>query len=154
MSNPGNWHPLSPQRQEDIPVVRLAGCNVSFGAAVAIVGGAIRRLVMQGSPHLLVDAHQVAFEPPSLVDRLDMVRQWADAAEGRLRIAMWTRPEFIDPERFGIVAAGKFGLAAQVFEHQDCAIAWLREEQAADVRRVAPPAVIPQGSPWAHVRIA
>lgn len=127
---------------------------MSFGEAVAVVTGAIRRLLAQGSPHLLVDAHQVVFEPPSLVDRLDMVRRWADAAEGRLRIALWTRPEFIDPERFGIVAAGKFGLSAQVFEHQACAMAWLREEHAAEMRRFAPTAFIPAGRYSAHRRLA
>lgn len=120
---------------DDLPVARFAASPLLFDHAVPLITGVIRRLVFEGVPHLLIDASRVRFAPPSLVDRLRMVREWADAAEGRLRIAMLARPEFIDPERFGIIAAGNFGLSAQVFDIEADAIAWLRVERAADLQR-------------------
>jgi len=106
-----------------------------FDAAVDAVSGAIRDALAQGQPHLLIDALDAAFEPPGLVERLRMVRTWAGIADGRLRLAMLVRPEFIDPERFAVVAAGGFGLVAGVFEHEPDALAWLRAELAADRQR-------------------
>lgn len=119
---------------DDLPVVRLAATHTVFEQAVAQIADVIRRAVAEGQPHLLLDVGSIAFGAPTLADRLRMVRQWADAADGRLRIAMVARPEFIDAERFGVVAAGKFGLAGQVFEREEEAVAWLREERAADLR--------------------
>ena len=124
---------------DDVPVARLADTHGIFERAVDLVTDAIRRAVAENRPHLLVDVGNAGFAPPSTVERLRMVREWAGAADGRLRIAMVARPEFIDPERFGVVAAGNFGLAGQVFEREADAIAWLRDEHAADVRRTAPP---------------
>ena len=118
---------------DDIPVARLAPLH-RVQRAAALVSDAIRRTVAQGHPHLLVDAGDVSFDPPSLAVRLSMVRAWAEAADGRLRIAVVVRPDCIDPDRFGVVAAGNFGLAGQVFDREADAIAWLRAELEADRR--------------------
>ncbi len=120
---------------DDVPVARLAEAHTVFEHAVDQIAGVIRRAVAEGRPHLLLDVGGIAFDAPTLVNRLRMVRRWADAADGRLRIAMVARPEFIDSERFGVVAAGNCGLAGQVFEREEDAFAWLREERAADLRR-------------------
>lgn len=122
---------------DDVPVARLAHTHRVFDRTVDLVTGVIRRIVADGHPHLLLDAVAVTFDAPAMVDRLRMVRQWAEAADGRLRIAMVVRSTFIDPERFGVVAAGNYGLAAQVFEHETEAIAWLLAERAAELRRSA-----------------
>ena len=135
MPNPDLPDSLRIEMLDDLPVARFAASPLLFDHAVPLITGVIRRLVSEGVPHLLVDASRVRFSPPSLVDRLRMVREWADAAEGRVRIAMLTRPEFIDPERFGIIAAGNFGLSAQVFDIEADAIAWLRDERLADLQR-------------------
>jgi hypothetical protein len=66
-----------------------------------------------------------------------MARSWAEAADGRLRVAMLVRPEFIDPERFAVVAASNFGLTSQVFDQESDALAWLRAELEADRRRAS-----------------
>lgn len=126
---------------DGIPVVRLDATLPLFAQAVDRVADVVLRMVAEGQPQLLVDVGEVAFEAPSLVDRLCMVRRWAEAGGGRLRIAMVARPEFIDPDRFGVVAAANFGLAGQVFEREADALAWLRAEREADLRRDAfPPA--------------
>jgi hypothetical protein len=119
---------------DGVPVARLTSAHTVFDRAVDQLAGVIRRAVAEGQPHLLLDVGDIAFDAPTLADRLRMVRLWAEAADGRLRIAMVARPEFIDAERFGVVAAGKFGLAGQVFEREDEAIAWLRDERAAELR--------------------
>ncbi len=41
-------------------------------------------------------------------------------------VALVARPDFIDAERFGVVAAANFGLTGQVFEGEDEARGWLR----------------------------
>ena len=137
MTTPDIRDVLCVEMLEEIPVARFAPAPLLFEHAVTLIADIVRQLVVQGRPQLLVDGSQVTFASPSLVDRLRMVREWADAAEGRVRIAMVTRPEYIDPERFGIVAAGNFGLAAQVFDCEEDAVAWLREEHAAEVQRNA-----------------
>ena len=65
-----------------------------------------------------MDVRDAAFEPPTLAQRMAMVRRWAEVADGRLRIAMVAPARFVDPERFGVVAAGNFGLSGQVFLHE------------------------------------
>ena len=123
---------------DDVPVARLEATHRVFEEAVALFTTVIHRAVAEGRPHLLLDVVHASFAPPGMLERLAMVREWAQAADGRLRIAMVARPEFIDPERFGIVAAGNFGLAGQVFEREADAIAWLHDERAAELRRKSP----------------
>jgi hypothetical protein len=135
MSDPAPRATLHLDMQGDVPVARLTPAHVVFEWAVAEVAQLIGRLVADGVPHLLLDGSLVPFASPTLVERLQMVRTWAEAADGRLRIAMVAPAALIDPERFGVVAAGNFGLSAQVFVHEEDALAWLREERAAELRR-------------------
>jgi hypothetical protein len=122
---------------DHLPIARLGSSDRVFDHAIHRVASVIRVLVANGQPHLLVDAGDAGFGSPSLADRSRMVRLWADAAAGQLRIAVVAPPDFIDPERFGVVSARNFGLAAQVFESERAAVAWLRAEHAAERRRSA-----------------
>jgi len=122
---------------DGVPVARLTDTHGAFEPAVDLVAGVIRRMVAEGHPHLLLDVADAGFAAPALVDRLRMVRQWADAADGRLRIAVVAPASFIDHDRFGVVAAGNFGLAAQVFDREADAVAWLLAERADELRRNA-----------------
>jgi len=131
---------------DDVPVARLLSTQRVFDRAVERVAELIRETVAKGHPHLFLDVRDAAFESPSVVDRMRMVRLWADAADGRLRMVVVARPEFIDPERFGVVAAANFGLTVQVFEREEEAFAWLRAERAAELeRRGRPPRGAPRG---------
>lgn len=125
--------PLLLDLVDDIPVARLAPTH-RIRRAITLVADVIRRTVAQGHPHLLVDAADTTFDPPSLVVRLRMVREWAEAADGRLRVAVVVRPDCVDPDHFGVIVAGNFGLPGQVFEQEADAIAWLRAELEADRR--------------------
>ena len=122
---------------DGVPVARLASTERVFDRAIEQVAQLIRDTVANGQPHLLLDVRAAAFESPSIVDRMRMVRQWAEAADGRLRIVVVARPEFIDPERFGVVMARNFGLSVQVYECEEDAFAWLRAELAAELERNA-----------------
>jgi hypothetical protein len=126
---------LKLERVDDVPVARLLSTQRVFDRAVERVAEFIRETVAKGQPHLLLDVRDAAFQSPSVVDRMRMVRLWADAADGRLRMVVVARPEFIDPERFGVVAAANFGLTVQVFDREEEAFAWLRAERAAELER-------------------
>lgn len=111
---------------DGIAVFRLAG-EFHFKQVVERIVGAIEAAFAQGETRLLIDiADATGFEPPSLADRHWMVRQCADAAKGIVRGAMVVRPAFIDPQKFGVVAAANFGLVSNVFQRQEEAMAWLR----------------------------
>ena len=121
--------------QDGVPVVRLADKDLSFEAAVDLVTSCIAQLVARGQPHLLLDVRGVGFPPPTLGERLDMVRRWAKAADGRLRVALVMPVHFFDAENIGVISAGNLGLAGQVFLDEGEAMRWLQDERAADLRR-------------------
>jgi hypothetical protein len=102
------------------------GGVVTFRQAQRLLTEAIARARAAGRSSLLADLREVeGFTAPSLVERHRMVREWAQAAEGRVRLALVVRPEFIHSERFGVVAARNFGLQGDVFTSADEARAWL-----------------------------
>jgi hypothetical protein len=112
---------------DDIAVFRIVGQytlpegidRIGLGIAQAHAKH-IRKLMV-----VITDA--TGYGVPSLSMRLSMMRAWADAARGLVRVVMVCRPEFIDPHKFGITMAANFGLAANVFETEDEALGWVRE---------------------------
>lgn len=112
--------------QDGLAQYRVVGPQ-TFQQAVRAVTAAIGSCRQQGLElMLIVCTEAVGFEPPGTVERHAMVRGWAEAAHGAVRIAMVVPPEFIDPEKFGVVAAANFGLAGNVFNNEADALAWLR----------------------------
>jgi hypothetical protein len=75
---------------------------------------------------MLVITDVTGYEVPSLAMRSSMVREWAGAAGGCLCIAIVCRPEYIDPQKFGIKVATSLGMTADVFESESEAMEWLR----------------------------
>ncbi|HSR65649.1 MAG TPA: hypothetical protein VLM17_08640 [Xanthomonadaceae bacterium] len=115
---------------DGVPVVRLDAVT-GFERAVALVADAIASAVAQRLPHLLLDASRASFESPGIFARHRLARRWAEAADGQLRLAVVVRRDCIDPDHFGVIAAGNFGLAGEVFEDESEAIAWLRAQEDA-----------------------
>lgn len=104
---------------------RLSGAW-RFPQAVQAIGAAIAKADRLGlSRMLIVTTEATGFGPPSLADRHAMVREWSQASMGHVAIAMVVPPAFIDPERFGVVAAGNFGMHGNVFNNESEAQAWL-----------------------------
>lgn len=114
---------------EGIGYYRLSG-NRGFQQWVQAIVEAIVAAREQGLRALLVSTMDAqGFERPSVAERHGMVRAWAEAAQGMLRIAMVVPPVFIDPEKFGVVAAANFGLTSNVFSSETEALAWLGETE-------------------------
>lgn len=104
---------------------RLSGAW-RFPQAVQAIGAAIAKADRLGlSRMLIVTTEATGFDPPSMADRHAMVREWSQAAMGHVAVAMVVPPAFIDPERFGVVAAGNFGMHGNVFSNESEAQAWL-----------------------------
>jgi hypothetical protein len=106
---------------------RLSGAW-RFQQAVQAISMAIAEVDQLGlSRMLVVTTKATGFDPPSMADRHAMVREWAQATRGHVAVAMVVPPVFIDPERFGVAAAGNFGMHANVFSSESEAHAWLRD---------------------------
>lgn len=116
------------ERIGDIGVFRLEG-ESRLDPAVKQVADAIRTAREGGLRKLMVvTSGLTGLGPLTVADRLRMVREWADATQGRLVLAMVTHPDLIDPERFGVVAAANFGMHGNVFTSEAPALAWLGEQ--------------------------
>lgn len=108
-------------------VCRIAG-EFRPTQAVQEIVGCIARARAEGHGKLLLDVRQMrGFDPPSASMRIEMVRQWAEAAGGAVRIAMIARRSLIDDQKLGVVAGRNFGLNANIFESDADARFWLCE---------------------------
>ena len=73
---------------------------------------------------LLVDATGLVDLPvPSLADRFLMIEDWASEAAGTVIVARVIRAEYIDPRKFGVNVAQRFGLAMNVHTSEEEALA-------------------------------
>ena len=101
---------------------------MSLREATDLVERAIAFACEQGLEDLLIDATGVSgFAPPTLSDKYGYTSRWAAAAGGKVRAAMIARPEWIDPQKFGVIVAANRGFAGNVFLTKAEAIAWLDE---------------------------
>ena len=110
----------------DIAVFRLPS-GVNLRESVEKVRDAIALAVAGRRPLLLVDVRAYAGDSPSAGTRHEAMREWAGAADGRVRIAVLMQARHIDPERLGVIAARNFGLHVDVFTDESAAAQWLRE---------------------------
>ncbi|WP_146909754.1 hypothetical protein [Arenimonas daejeonensis] len=85
----------------------------------------------QGARKVLLDVREMTgFASPGLAQRAEMVRRWADTVHGRAKVAMISRREINDPERFDIVVARRLGFDADLFESEVAALEWLHQQPA------------------------
>lgn len=111
---------------EGIGYYRLSGGH-GLQQSVQTIVEAIAAAGEQGLRALLVDLLEAqGFNPPSVTERHCMVRAWAEAAQGMLRVAIVASPAFVDPNKFGVIAAANFGLVGDVFNSEAEALAWLK----------------------------
>jgi hypothetical protein len=111
---------------EDPAILRVPAAS-TFKQAVDLVDAALRQAVADGRNALLAEGLGLAFVPPDIAARHAMVRRWADAGQGRVRLALVVPEVMRDPERFAMVAARNFGLFAAAFSNEADARAWLDE---------------------------
>jgi len=118
---------MSPLQVVDgIATVRIAGyCRLPY--AIALVTTAIEQAFEARHPCCLIDASDLdGFGSPSVATRHQIVRTWAQAARGLVTCAMVVRPEVIDPERIGVIAARNRGMQCDVFDNVADAREWLK----------------------------
>ncbi len=100
--------------------------TVSLSGAITLISKAILFAREQRIRRLLVDITGLSgFAPPTLSERFRMVTDWANAAEGRVKLAMVAHPNMIDPERFGVTVAQNRGLNGNIFSSETEALTWL-----------------------------
>jgi hypothetical protein len=117
--------PTPLEKMNGFAVFRPSG-TMTFPQAVQAVAEAIAQARDEGVDKLLLVGTGVSgIESPSVAERHQMAREWADVAQGRVAIALVVHPALIDPEKFGVLAARNFGLIADVFVSEADAIAWL-----------------------------
>lgn len=105
--------------------VRVRG-NTTFQQAT-LIGSKVMTLARErGVRRLLMNLLELGIERnPSLGERYFMVRDWAAAGAGAVRVAMIVQSHLIDPRKFGILAARNAGLACDVFSDETQAREWL-----------------------------
>ncbi len=105
-------------------------CRHTIDEAVTVVAHAILFCREQKTPRLFVDATRLPGFPPDLltvVERYWMAHRWADKGRGAVTVALVTRPEYIDPEKFGVMVANNAGLRVDVFTSAPEAWQFLRK---------------------------
>ena len=78
-----------------------------------------------GASGLLVLAPPGGLPVPTTAERVSMARAWAEAADGRIRLAVVAPPALVDEERLGVVVAVSHGLDGNVFHDEAEARRWL-----------------------------
>ena len=100
--------------------------QVSLQEAIDLISRAIAFSRDHQIRRLLVNATGLTgFEPPGTWERFWLATQFAEAARSAVKVALVTRAEMIDPQRFGVTVARNRGLLAQVFTSEGEAWAWL-----------------------------
>ena len=101
--------------------------KASLVESVDMITSVIGQCRARNITKLLVDVTELfGYSVPSLADRFWIVQDWAQAAQGKLVIAVVTSPEYIDPGKFGVQAAADAGLKCDVFTSAADAQAWLQ----------------------------
>lgn len=109
----------------DHAIYRPAGA-LKLAELVDMVADAISHARASGIHRLLVVLTDVTgILPPRPTARYRLVRTWARASAGQVRVAVVTTARMIDPGRFGVIVATNAGMEANVFENEKAALEWL-----------------------------
>ncbi len=111
----------------EIAVFRMSGAH-TLEEGVPQVTAAILRACELGVAKFLFEATQIELPVPGIGARHWFMTEWAKAARGRIRMAVVVRPEFIDPDRVGLIAARNCGMVGEVFDNEAAALTWLSRD--------------------------
>jgi hypothetical protein len=104
--------------------------HATFEQAVDLVADAMVLARESNCVDLLVSVYGfTGVQPPSVFARYDLAVKWARSAGSKLRVAMVTPAELIDPEKIGLLMAQNRGVTGEVFTSEAAAIAWLDARQ-------------------------
>jgi len=100
--------------------------EMTFQQGVELVARGLAHARALELDDILVDTTGLAgFEPPCVFDRYAMITRWVKCAGLALRIAVVTRPPFIDAQRLGVLIAQNRGASIEVFTGEAQALRWL-----------------------------
>jgi hypothetical protein len=100
--------------------------KVSFEQAVELVAQAMKAARTAGCADMLVNVCGLTgFAAPTTIGRYAMAQRWAESSGTRLRVAMVVRPEFMDPQKIGVLMAQNRGVTGDVFLNELNGLAWL-----------------------------
>ena len=98
----------------------------SLTEVVALIRSVVEHCRRRGVTRLLVNVTGVTgFSIPCLVDRFLLAEELAQAAEGLVAVAFVVHEEYIDPEKFGVAVAARFGFKVDVFSSETEALTWI-----------------------------
>jgi len=104
---------------------RLTG-EQELEAGVHRIADAISRTKASGLDKLLVDITAImGVDPPGVDMRYWLMDEWSRVGRGSVRVAMVARPEFIEPDRYAVIAGMNAGFVNNVFETEAQALDWL-----------------------------
>jgi len=105
--------------------------NLDFAAVLELVAPVLRRARGIGLRDVLVDTLALGgFEPPQVYERFAMAMMLVESAGSVMRVAIVARPEYIDPEKIGMVMFENRGGSGDVFRTEAEALAWLDAPRA------------------------
>ena len=142
----GRYEPAKPPTGEalfevigEVARFRLTGEQV-LGDGVHQIADAIIRTKESGFDKLLVDITAITgVEPPGVDMRYWLMGEWAKAGRGSVRVAMVARPEFIEHDRYAVIAGMNAGFVNNVFETEAQALDWLLGCRGRESSKPAPP---------------
>lgn len=104
--------------------------KTTFDQAVDLVANAMAAAREGGCLDLLVNVYGLTgVNPPTVFARYDLAVKWARSAGPKLRVAMVSPPELIDPQKIGVLMAQNRGATGDVFTNEAEAVAWLNARQ-------------------------
>jgi len=104
---------------------RPAG-SVSFDKTIALVRAAIAAAGRNNVKDLLVDTTALTgFASPDTFQRFLAAVEWAEEAQGGVRLAMVALEEMIHPQKLGVLVAANRGMVSNIFPTEVEARAWL-----------------------------
>ncbi|AXK72701.1 hypothetical protein DWG18_10730 [Lysobacter sp. TY2-98] len=114
---------------DDCLIVHVDG-PLSLGQARAIALDAISQTREGHVRRLLLDFTDADLAAaPTLSERFEILREWADAAPEPLSLAVAAREEMLDPDRIGEIMASRLGLRAHAFNDAVDALLWVKRHR-------------------------
>lgn len=114
----------------DIRRLQLEG-DQSLARAVDQVEDFLRQAAADGIKCVLVDVSGLTgFARPDALAHVEMVRRWASATRGRVRMAMIAPERLRDLDRIGVVVAQGLAFDGDVFDTEEDALQWLEQTPA------------------------
>lgn len=116
---------------EDRAVYRPAA-KVTLTEGVRLVTYAITYARQEKVLKFLVNVSGLTgFPPPSIAERYFYVHEWAAATSADMCVALVSRRELMDPDKFCVTVAVNAGVCGEAFETEAEAIAWLQNAKPA-----------------------